>query len=81
VPAVEAAFGSAHEGYRQGKTDFLDMLDAQRGLFEARAALVDALEACHVATVELERITGTALATRGSVLPKAPAESGCCPDH
>ena len=59
VPAMEQAFEAAREGYHQGKFGFLDMLDAQRGLFEARRSLVDALAHYHAARVEVERITGT----------------------
>ena len=61
VPAMEEAFAAAHEGYRQGKFGFLDMLDAQRGLFEARVALVDALSDYHAALAEIQRITGTGI--------------------
>ncbi len=59
VPAMEEAFEAAHEGYRQGKFTFLDMLDAQRGLFEAKGALVDALADYHAAVATLQRIAGT----------------------
>jgi cobalt-zinc-cadmium efflux system outer membrane protein len=61
VPAMEQAFGAAHEGYKQGKFGFLDMLDAQRGLFEAKGALVDALSDYHTALTEIQRITGTSI--------------------
>lgn len=58
VPAMENAFVAAQEGYRQGKFDFLDMLDAQRTLFEARASLTDATETYHHARIDIERLTG-----------------------
>jgi cobalt-zinc-cadmium efflux system outer membrane protein len=61
VPAMEQAFEAAHEGYRQGKFGFLDMLDAQRGLFEAKGALVDALSDYHTALTDIQRITGTGI--------------------
>jgi cobalt-zinc-cadmium efflux system outer membrane protein len=61
VPAMEQAFGAAHEGYTQGKFGFLDMLDAQRGLFEAKGALVDALSDYHTALADIQRITGTSI--------------------
>ena len=61
VPAMEQAFGAAHEGYKQGKFGFLDMLDAQRGLFEAKGALVDALSDYHTALTDIQRITGTSI--------------------
>jgi len=61
IPAMEQAFEAAHEGYRQGKFGFLDMLDAQRGLFEAQAAMVDALADYHAARVSIERLTATGI--------------------
>jgi len=61
VPAMQETFDAAHEGYRQGKFGFLDMLDAQRGLFEANGALVDALSDYHTAVAEIQRITGTSI--------------------
>lgn len=62
VPAMDQAFAAAHEGYRQGKFGFLNMLDAQRGLFEAKGTLLDALSAYHSALTSLQRITGTGIA-------------------
>jgi cobalt-zinc-cadmium efflux system outer membrane protein len=59
VPAMEEAFEAAHEGYREGKFGVLDMLDAQRGLFAARGALVSGLSDYHAAVAQLQRITGT----------------------
>jgi cobalt-zinc-cadmium efflux system outer membrane protein len=61
VPVMEGAFEAAHEGYRQGKFGFLDMLDAQRGLFEAKGALVDASSDYHSALIDIQRITGTSI--------------------
>ncbi len=58
VPTMESAFEAAQEGYRQGKFGYLDMLDTQRALFEARAALIDATETYHSARTDLERLTG-----------------------
>ena len=61
VPAREKAFEGTREGYRRGKFGFLDMLDAQRGLFVARGALVDALSDYHASVAEIQRITGTSI--------------------
>jgi cobalt-zinc-cadmium efflux system outer membrane protein len=58
---MEEAFNAAHAGYTQGKFGFLDMLDAQRGLFEATGELVDALADYHVALAEIQRLTGTGI--------------------
>lgn len=61
VPSMKDAFEAAQEGYRQGKFGFLDMLDAQRGLFEAQGALLDALASYHRAVNAMERMTGTGM--------------------
>jgi len=61
VPAMEQAYQAAIEGYRQGKFGFLDMLDAQRGLFEAKTVLLAALSDYQAAVIEIQRLTGTAI--------------------
>jgi hypothetical protein len=48
---MDTAFKAVHEGYRQGKYGFPDMLDAQRGLIEATGDLVDALTDYHADAV------------------------------
>lgn len=57
IPGAQSAFEAAGEGYRQGKFGFLDVLDAQRTLFEARGRYITALAACHKALVDLQRAT------------------------
>ncbi len=59
LPAMERAFEAAHEGFRQGKLDFLDMLDAQRSLIDAHGQLIEALAEYHVALVELDQLTAS----------------------
>ncbi len=59
VPAMEQAFEVAHEGYQLGKFGFLEMLEAQRGLCEANAALVGALRDYQIALIDIQRLTGT----------------------
>ena len=58
VPIMESTFEAAQEGYRQGKLGYLDMLDGQRALFDARASLTDATEAYHMTNIDIERLTG-----------------------
>lgn len=58
MPGARSAFEAAGEGYRQGKFGLLDVLDAQRTLFEAIGMYVDALAAYHKGIADLERITG-----------------------
>jgi cobalt-zinc-cadmium efflux system outer membrane protein len=58
VQGAQSAFDAANEGYRAGKLGFLDVLDAQRTLFEARAKYIDALAAYHSAKADVERLLG-----------------------
>lgn len=58
LPKAQQAFEAAQDGYRQGKFDYLFMLDAQRTLFETQAGYVDAVEACHGAQADVRRLIG-----------------------
>lgn len=64
LPGAQQAFEAAQQGYRQGKFDFLDVLDAQRTLFEAHERYLDTAAAYHQVTLDIERLTGWSLATR-----------------
>jgi len=59
IPSAKSAYGSIFEGYRQGKFDFLDVLDSQRTLFDARFQYISALADYHNAVTEIERLTAT----------------------
>jgi cobalt-zinc-cadmium efflux system outer membrane protein len=61
LPGAQSAFEAFSEGYRQGKFGFLDVLDAQRTLFEARGRYIEALTAYHRAVTEMERLVGEPL--------------------
>ena len=61
VPATESAFNSTQTGYRVGKLGFIEVLDAQRALFEARILLLDSREEYAIARTELERLVGQRL--------------------
>ncbi len=58
IPGARHAFAATREGYRQGKYGYLDVLDSQRTLFEARSRYVDALERYHKAAARTARLTG-----------------------
>lgn len=62
VPSAQMVFELTQEGFREGKFDFLELLDAQRTLFEARGSYVDSLSNYHKAVVDMERIIATPLA-------------------
>jgi cobalt-zinc-cadmium efflux system outer membrane protein len=61
LPAAQSAYSGALEGYRTGRFRYLEVLDAQRTLFELRGSQIDALAAYHTAAADLERLTGTPL--------------------
>lgn len=58
VPAANAAFAATETGYREGKLGFLNVLDAQRALFETRSLLLDSREEYAITRTELERLIG-----------------------
>ncbi len=62
LPAARQAFEAARIGYEAGKFGFLEVLDAQRTLFEVTQQYTDALADYHQARIEVERLTGAPLA-------------------
>lgn len=59
VPAAAEGFAAAGFGYQAGKFGLLELLDAQRTLFDARQQLLAARKNCHLAAIELQRLQGT----------------------
>jgi cobalt-zinc-cadmium efflux system outer membrane protein len=55
---AEDVFEASKTGYAQGKLDYLNVLDAQRTLFEAKARYIDALASYHTAKADVERLIG-----------------------
>ena len=45
-------------GYEMGKFNYLDVLDAQRTLFDVRTDALDARRRYHLALIDIERLTG-----------------------
>jgi len=58
LPAAEQALQRAREGYAAGAFSYLDVLDAQRVLVEARLQRIFALGSYHRARAALARLTG-----------------------
>ncbi|MHC4647753.1 MAG: TolC family protein [Planctomycetota bacterium] len=58
LEGAQSAFDAVREGYRTGKLGFLDVLDAQRTLFEARAQYINALASYQTAKADVERLIG-----------------------
>ena len=59
--SAQSTFDAVTEGYRIGKFDFLEMLDAQRTLFDVRGSYIDALAKYHKAVADVERLIGEPL--------------------
>lgn len=58
LPRAQEAFDTINEGYLQGRFNFIDVLDAQHTLFEARGQYLRALSDFHTAVAEIERLIG-----------------------
>ena len=58
LPAAQSAVDTATRGFEMGKFNFLDVLDAQRTLFEARSQYLQAVADSTDAWVRIERIYG-----------------------
>ncbi|HQA92012.1 MAG TPA: TolC family protein, partial [Sedimentisphaerales bacterium] len=61
LPKAQQAFEAAQQGYREGKFDYLYVLDTQRTFFETKVQYIDAVEACHLSRADVERLMGQAL--------------------
>ena len=58
LPVSQQAFEAVREGYRGGKFDYLDVLDAQRTLFKVKDQYLSSLVQHWKAWVAMERLTG-----------------------
>ena len=58
LPGSQSAFEAATKGFQAGKFNFLDVLDAQRTLFQAKSQYIQSLIDAHQAIAEIERILG-----------------------
>ena len=61
IPASQSAFDAINEGYRLGKFGFLNVLDAQRTLFDAKLRYLRALTDYHKAVADVEGLIGEPL--------------------
>ena len=61
IPASQEAFEAAREGYLNGKFGYLDLLDAQRTLFQAKQQYLDLLVLYHQTHANVERLIGRQL--------------------
>jgi cobalt-zinc-cadmium efflux system outer membrane protein len=63
LQGAESVFQASKTGYSQGKLDYLNVLDAQRTLFEAKSQYIDALASFHIAKTDVERSIGQGIDT------------------
>lgn len=65
LPAAREALDAMSRGYELGKFSFLEVLDAQRTLFQGQSQYVQALSDAHLAYADIGRLVGTPL--RGDI--------------
>lgn len=67
LPAALRAFQGTSEGYRRGTFRYLDVLDAQRTLYDLRGRELTALSTYHQARADIERLLGEPLDEEGVI--------------
>jgi cobalt-zinc-cadmium efflux system outer membrane protein len=67
LPAARRAFEGTREGYRRGTFQYLDVLDAQRTLYDLRGRELTALSTYHQARADIERLLGEPLDEEGVI--------------
>ncbi|MBX3403767.1 MAG: TolC family protein [Phycisphaeraceae bacterium] len=78
VPDAQRAFEQTTEGYRAGRSSFLDLLDAQRTVTEARVTLIDLASAATAARAKVIQIVGPQGLNTSSPL-QVPSPTEECP--
>jgi cobalt-zinc-cadmium efflux system outer membrane protein len=58
LPAAQVAFNAAAQGFELGKFEYLDVLDAQRTLLQARSQYLRSLGESHRAVADISRLLG-----------------------
>lgn len=71
MPGARSAYDAASKGFELGKFSFLEVLDAQRTFFQARAQYLRSLSDAHRTAAELERVLGS-IDSMSSAVPSRP---------
>ena len=58
LPGAQSAYLASSKGFELGKFGFLDVLDAQRTLFQAKSQHLNALAQAHRAAAEIDKLLG-----------------------
>ncbi len=74
LPAATGTFDAINSAYRQGKFGYLDVLDSQRTLYEARQQYLEALTAYHTHVSAIERTIGAPLWEARKTVPRPEEE-------
>lgn len=61
LPGAQSAYDAAAKGFEYGKFGFLDVLDAQRTLLQAKSQYLRVLSDAHRAAADIDRLLGTPL--------------------
>ncbi len=61
IPRAARVFDETRRGYATGLFRYVEVLDAQRTLFEAKRELLDVLTAYHIVATDIERLIATPL--------------------
>jgi cobalt-zinc-cadmium efflux system outer membrane protein len=61
IPEAQNAYDMINQGYQMGRFGFLDVLDAQRTLFQVRSQYLFALKDYHQNVAQMERLIGQRL--------------------
>jgi cobalt-zinc-cadmium efflux system outer membrane protein len=69
LPGAESAFNASQEGYLEGKFSYLDVLDVQRSLFDAKDTYINSLLTYHKALADIERLIGENLTSFETLQP------------
>lgn len=59
LPESKRAYNTIKDGYTQGRFGFIDLLDAQRTLFETEANYLNELDEYYKTIISIENLTGT----------------------
>jgi len=73
-PKVRATYEAVREGYRIGRFGYLDLLDAQKALFDVEEQALNAVVAYHRTYIELSREAGSSLALPQFEVPRPAGE-------
>lgn len=63
LPSSQKTLAAVEEGYRQGKFDYLNLLDSQRTYFDAKQQYLDALTTYHKVRTDIELLLGRSIDT------------------